>query len=303
MNVLGLGIDGRLIFHRSSRWEEEISLTRRRSRRRTRRLIKFGSFHRRGSPITFAKEMYSEHIIAFIDILAYSDLVENSDFEKVDRCVQIFLDAFGANDKEDILGRRTTYFSDTIITTIPVTNPNGKPQIHGLLYFELAGLCIAQAEMFDRLGLFVRGGITVGNLIHDEARIFGPGVIQGHKLEQQASFPRIIVDRALMTRYFEGRDLIASNHRRHSDDYCHIRPLMYREPNGDRSVDYLSQALTNLDDQRLYPGLLIKHRDAIRSGLKNPQSSVRAKYLWLSRYHDSTVAKTIKEDRRPEFLI
>ena len=43
--------------------------TRRRSRRRTRRLIKFGSFHRRGSPLTFCKKMHRITRLLFADFM------------------------------------------------------------------------------------------------------------------------------------------------------------------------------------------------------------------------------------------
>ncbi|MES2440921.1 MAG: hypothetical protein V4584_17785 [Verrucomicrobiota bacterium] len=247
--------------------------------------------------------MYSEHLIAFIDILGYSELVAQADFDQVDRCVRIFLDAFAARDPDQMLGRRTTYFSDTIVTTIPVTHPEHGHQLHGLLFHEIYALCLAQAELFDRLGVIVRGGLTVGDLIHDETRIFGPGVIQAYKLEQSASFPRIVVDRRLFARYFADRALVADHHIRRSQDYSYIRPLLYRESNGDRSVDYLGQALYNLDDPEYYPVLLGKHRDSIRDGLGHQSSSVRAKYLWLTRYHDHTVRKTMKPEFRDSLLV
>ncbi|HET6407438.1 MAG TPA: hypothetical protein VFG14_06120 [Chthoniobacteraceae bacterium] len=247
--------------------------------------------------------MYSEHLIAFIDILGYSELVAQADFDEVDRCVRIFLDAFAARDPDQWLGRRTTYFSDTIVTTIPVIHPKSGPQLHGLLFHEINALCLAQADLFDRLGVIVRGGLTVGNLIHDETRIFGPAVIQAYKLEQSASFPRIVVDRRLFTRYFADRALVASHHIRRAQDYSYIRPLLYRESNGDRSVDYLGQALHNLDDPDYYPVLLEKHRDLIRNGLAHHSSSVRAKYLWLTRYHDHTVRRTMKPEFRERFMV
>ncbi len=187
--------------------------------------------------------MYSEHVISFVDILGYSELVLQEDYEKVEQCNQIFKDAFAAVESDQMIGRRTTYFADTIITTIPVISPSGKPQVHGTLCCELEALCLAQADLFNHTGLFVRGGVTVGDLVHDETRIFGPAVIRAHALEVKASFPRIIVGREVFTRYFRDRDLVAKSHPRRSQDYSCIRPLLYREANRDRCINYLSNYL------------------------------------------------------------
>jgi len=241
--------------------------------------------------------MYSEHLISFIDILGYSELVVRADCEEIERCIEVFLDAFAAEESDQILGRRTTYFSDTIITTIPVLNPDGRPQLHGTLFHELSALCLAQADLFDRLGIFVRGGVTVGDLVHEETRIFGPAVIRAHELEVGASFPRIVVGREVFARYFANRDLVANHHRRRSQDYTYIHSLLHREPNGDRCVDYLGQALHNLDKREYFMTLLTKHKNAVLKGLKHSSSSIRSKYFWLQRYHNETVRKTIP----PEF--
>lgn len=247
--------------------------------------------------------MYSEHIISFIDILGYSDLVSRSNFKKVERVVEVFLDAFAAVKSDQILGRRTTYFSDTIITTIPVMNPNGGAQLHGSFYHELKALCIAQTDMFDRLGILVRGGVTVGDLVHDESRIFGPAVIRAHQLEVAASFPRILVGREVFTRYFANRDLVANHHLRRSLDYSYIHPLLHREPNGERCVDYLGQAPYNLDNPNYFQTLLTKHKKAISKGLKHSLLSVRSKHLWLQRYHNETVRKRMPTEFHASLLL
>ena len=44
-------------------------------------------------------------------------------------------------------------------------------------------------------GFYVRGAVTVGNLFHDAACVFGPALVRAHDLElRKAKFPRIILD-------------------------------------------------------------------------------------------------------------
>jgi hypothetical protein len=235
--------------------------------------------------------MYSEHIISFIDIIGYADFVKSKSAEDVNRCVSILLDAFSAQKGDEVLGRRTTYFSDTIVTTIPLVAPNGTPQRHGTLYHELAALALAQADLFDRQGLWVRGAITIGDVHHTENRLFGPGIIEAYKLEQKSCFPRIVIDPKLLKRYFSSRELLAVHHRTHHMDFEYIAPLIRRERNRVRHVDYLLTLQDNLDNAHYFETLIRKHKSAILSGLKSEDAGIHSKYLWLAEYHNSTLRK------------
>lgn len=247
--------------------------------------------------------MYTEHVISFIDILGYSEFVLTHTSEEVEQCVQIVLDAFSATPGDEVIGRRTTYFSDTIVTTIPIVAQDGRAQLHGTLFHELTALALAQADFFDRLGLFVRGSITIGLLEHSESRLFGPAVIEAHRLEQQAIWPRIVVSRPLINRYFSSRDLMARHHLRHSVEYRYVKPLIYRASDRARFVDYIGTLPFNLDNVGYLEVFLTKHRDAILAGLLHSDPRVVAKYQALAVYHNASVRRIVNEHLRVSFLI
>ena len=44
-------------------------------------------------------------------------------------------------------------------------------------------------------GVWVRGGVTVGNILHDDDVVFGPALNRAYELESKvAKFPRIVLD-------------------------------------------------------------------------------------------------------------
>ena len=42
-------------------------------------------------------------------------------------------------------------------------------------------------------GIYTRGGIALGNARHDATAVFGPAVVEAHRSEQTAAYPRILV--------------------------------------------------------------------------------------------------------------
>jgi hypothetical protein len=45
-------------------------------------------------------------------------------------------------------------------------------------------------------GFLLRGGITIGDIVHDEEAVFGPGLNRAYELESEvARYPRFVIDR------------------------------------------------------------------------------------------------------------
>ena len=60
-------------------------------------------------------------------------------------------------------------------------------------------MLIAQIALFQIAsainGFLLRGGITIGSIVHDEESAFGPGLNRAYQLESQiAKFPRFVLD-------------------------------------------------------------------------------------------------------------
>jgi hypothetical protein len=86
--------------------------------------------------------------------------------------------------KEDLEIRYST-FSDNVVITQKV-GPTTKMLIQQLANFQL-GAALP--------GFLLRGGITIGDVVHDDEVVFGPGLNRAYHLESiVAKLPRLVLD-------------------------------------------------------------------------------------------------------------
>jgi hypothetical protein len=80
-------------------------------------------------------------------------------------------------------------FSDNVVISL-------KPgKIVASLLLALATMVLATASR----GFYIRGGVAVGDIIHDDEIVFGPGLNRAYELESKlAKFPRVVVDQAVL---------------------------------------------------------------------------------------------------------
>ncbi len=161
---------------------------------------------------------YENRLIAFIDILGFKEIVRSSetDDSKIEllysvleylkkwevpknwnlRLVEIEEDAQKKGvENFDIRGKtNSTSFSDSIVVSVRVDN-----NINEMASTLIANLAFIGAVLFEK-GILLRGGITIGNLIHNEnGTVFGQGLIDAYQLESNnAKFPRIILSNKLI---------------------------------------------------------------------------------------------------------
>ncbi|WP_024674436.1 hypothetical protein [Pseudomonas syringae] len=175
--------------------------------------------------------MYEERFIAFVDILGFGKLVESSAIAP--DVVQQILDALmsihpdkirdempftinhdkvPAEEMEQLLRdlRRAAaamrllcpvavhYFSDSLVISAPASNPMASQMVLDLL-------TKLSTMMWMSHKLLLRGGVTVGPLVHVEnGPMFGPAMNRAYKLESKlAVAPRFLIDRHCIERYRE----------------------------------------------------------------------------------------------------
>lgn len=80
-----------------------------------------------------------------------------------------------------------TQFSDSFVISCPADNKAS----HLLLLKAVFYIC---AKFFEQLGMLVRGGISIGKVIHESSGpLFGPAMNEAYRLESKcATYPRII---------------------------------------------------------------------------------------------------------------
>lgn len=81
-----------------------------------------------------------------------------------------------------------TQFSDSFVLSCPSENNSSCALLLKLIYF-------IHLMYFHNLGMMVRGGVAIGDLIHEESgALFGPAMNEAYKLESKiAIYPRVVM--------------------------------------------------------------------------------------------------------------
>lgn len=221
-------------------------------------------------------------IAAFIDILGFSNLIEQSEenwisamarLEKIEKHVEFnFLDKISE-------GTTVRIFSDNIYISIPIEDSDEERLTRNIRDF-LTELFEMQ-WYFINDEVFIRGGIAVGTQYVSDSTLFGTALLKAYRAESKvAKFPRIILDRSFT-------NLIDSL----KDKKIPLLNLTRLYKKDDSGVDFLDYLLLWDDwtwDQKLKKEMFMKHRDIILNQLKNTRDkNILDKYNWVIRYHNT----------------
>jgi len=145
---------------------------------------------------------YENRIVAFVDVLGFSNLVYSKTTELISKYFSFVVDDF--RDAVEKHGFKFLIISDSIVLSAPDTKEDLRTTVK-ILYR-------LQQKLLEEEGILIRGGLSYGEL-HMEADdniIVGPGLINAYNLESSATSPRIIIDRSFIPKYYTGTaDLIA----------------------------------------------------------------------------------------------
>lgn len=141
-----------------------------------------------------ANRIYSERIIAFVDVLGFGALIDASQDERIAaEVVENMANAIISSQKslsesEPHFAFTFTHFSDSFVISLEVG-----ADLREYSAFALSMTTIV--EEFLAVGMFLRGGITRGKLIHEKNMLFGPAMNCAYRLESsRARVPRIVLD-------------------------------------------------------------------------------------------------------------
>ena len=169
---------------------------------------------------------YQEVVVAFIDVLGFSELVTASDADPIARAK---LNGLIAADKlfERFMGQfldfaEADFFSDSFVLSM---------QSDRVLYLirETGYLC----RYLLLQGFPCRGAICSGALYHHDRVVVGPALVKAYRLEQTvAVYPRVIVDDGAMEHW---RDEFSPG-----SAHAHLEPLVKRDRDGQHFIDIFS---------------------------------------------------------------
>lgn len=223
------------------------------------------------------KTRYTECYVAFLDMLGFKKLIEDSSCEEIAEIFTKHLNtsplrgAYLGNDifilKDTINKLKAKVMSDSICFYIDVNVTNA------LLCIIMS--CINfQYELYkNKISIFIRGAIVRGHLYAEEDIIFGPGLTQAYLLEKNnAKYPRIILTKETL-KFLNGKN------RKDNIDYAPIlESIIFRDDDAFYAVNCIRD--------------LVKRDWAICENVKNRikqmldttiDGSVREKYLYLEK--------------------
>ncbi|WP_138826478.1 MULTISPECIES: hypothetical protein [Bacillus] len=235
-------------------------------------------------------KQYEYRYIVFIDILGFKNLVEESSsnedqLERIHRALKYISEIKQENAEGQLSlreqGEEITVFSDSIVISMPVLERNAG-------WYLLNKVIFIQMNLMS-LGICIRGGMTVGELYHNDNIVFGPAMNEAYGLESNcAIYPRVIVDSKYLTIAYSNGNNPPEEEQRHFESY-----MVKQDRDGNYYVDFINQEL-NVDGIEEYIYLLEKAKQLIVMNLNryNNKPQILMKYEWLKNYFNQTCEST-----------
>ncbi len=150
---------------------------------------------------------YEERVVAFIDILGFRSLLEETvDSKGVENEVKInsVVDAYTSirrildldnSFSDDSLkisrSKQVSIFSDCLVISFKAHEPS--EVFHTLLEIKILIMQLLWS------GMLCRGAVSLGKFIHTPEYLFGPALAEAYLLETKAAlYPRVILDRPVI---------------------------------------------------------------------------------------------------------
>lgn len=227
---------------------------------------------------------YEERVVAFIDILGFSDLVAHSSGNIHSLCrLTSALDAFynllWEYEADGIKSSFAfTQFSDSIVVSALADSKDSFEMVQQLL----RGIILLA---FD-YGIFVRGGIAKGQLIHDETMLVGPAMVEAYRLESKAAiYPRVILSEELKLEFDEG---VA----KYIENYTTLEGIpaqnfiFSKDEDGWWYLDYIKPPFEFINISRCIQSMeeyRCRLQEIASTRIQSDDMRVKAKYRWLDR--------------------
>lgn len=252
--------------------------------------------------------MYEQRLVVFIDILGFKGIIQKS--ESDNRLLQVvmeaieFLKTFEVPESwnttlveiEETAQKKVlesfdiksnvqcTCFSDSVVVSVLCDETNINEAASTLI----ANLSLLGASLI-KVGVLVRGGMSLGKLIHRNTGIvMGQGMISAYEIESRlAKYPRIVLSSKLLERLnypiMKKRDSYPYHQyiKRYSDGCAGFSQLRYFQVL-QSWIEYTPSQLSND---------LAQAKKTIVTGLNEnfERPEVYEKYLWLKAEYDNLV--------------
>jgi len=137
--------------------------------------------------------VYERRVVAFYDVLGWRSKIAEAgeDLEKLKVLQQIVLmHSRVIRIPKSTFPSEVSTFSDNVVISVRASE-------YTPLFMQQLAILQACSTM---LGFLIRGGVTIGNLIHNDEVVFGPALNRAYELESKvAKYPRIVLDPDALT--------------------------------------------------------------------------------------------------------
>jgi len=258
---------------------------------------------------------YEQRIVAFIDILGFKSILDETVDkkgldceEKIDSVIsayQAIRDIWDLDNKYDSFGikapesKQVTIFSDSIVVSFKVGESSQ-------VFSTLMEIKLLIMRLLSRK-ILCRGAVSIGKFIHTENYLFGPALVEAYTLESKAAmYPRVILDRSVI----EASAIAKSSHHSSLEEEEYVLSLLEQDSDGMYYIDYFFKAQSELDDPEYdFPEYINNLSEIIRKGLMgsshHSKADLRVKYSWMRERYNRMVEivtnkEKISELRMPE---
>lgn len=230
---------------------------------------------------------YEQRVVCFIDILGFSNIIKSTTNNTTNNrngedqlsricnalnLINVFRHIFEkVNNKKVIDSIQTTQFSDSIVISFPWQEDDNSILVAFIL------IKYMQVFLIKEYNILLRGGIVIGNVIHNDKLLVGPAMIDAYMLESKCAFsPRILIDPKVAIRY----NKILKKFR--EDKKWEDTTVIHKDSDDTWYIDYYNFS----DNEDIFePDNLLKYFkqlcQMVANNVENKDMSIRVKYLWM----------------------
>lgn len=223
--------------------------------------------------------MYEQRLILFLDILGFREIIDSTVY-KPDalRRVLSAIDEIAEFQEPNVHeSKRVSQFSDSIVVSFAISEESA-------VFWLVNDLALTIINLVGA-GFLVRGGVTVGSLIHTDRYLVGPGLVKAYEIESTLAVnPRVIFDRKILA---IARKYHADQHSPDEEEQ-YVLDLLATDVDGNLYFDYVSWHYVIAGagaDADLYPKYLFQVGEMAATLMQHDAVAVVRKGLWLFEHY------------------
>ena len=213
------------------------------------------------------------HVVCYVDFLGSKEIMEKGErhvfFENIH---DTFSFALKFENQLKLFGNlKFKVFSDNILIAHEVSDKSNKHEVF-TAYNNIANFLKTFAPKFVQQGILFRGGVTLGDIAINEIMVWGNGLVEAVKIEENLSiYPRIVLSEKLVS-IFDSYNLDAYEF---ENKFSCIR-----DADGCVFIDYINYTEPPTAQITIEEGYLV-----ILEKIKDEKSpKILQKYIWHKNY-------------------